>query len=85
MTWLGWIIIGGLAGWIGGAIMKEDGGLLKNIVVGVIGAVVGGWVFEQLGADGFGDAGWIWSLLVAVVGAVILIWVLRLLTGNKRA
>ncbi len=83
MTWLGWIIIGGLAGMIAKAIMKEEGGLLKNIIVGILGAVLGGWLFSLVGADGFGDASWIWSLLVAVVGAVVLIWVIRLVTGQK--
>ena len=83
MTWLGWIIIGGLAGMIAKAIMKEEGGLIKNIIVGILGALLGGWLFNTLGADGFGDAGWLWSLLVAVVGAVVLIWVIRLVTGKK--
>jgi len=42
MGWIGWIILGGHAGWVANMIMKEDGGLLKNIVLGVIGGVVGG-------------------------------------------
>lgn len=83
MTWLGWIIIGGLAGLIAKAIMKEEGGLIKNIIVGIFGAILGGWLFEAFGADGFGDASWVWSLIVAVVGAVILIWLIRLITGKK--
>jgi len=83
MTWLGWIVIGGLAGLIAKAIMKEEGGLVKNIIVGVLGALLGGWLFETFGADGFGDASWVWSLLVAVVGAIILIWLIRLVTGKK--
>ena len=83
MTWLGWIVIGGLAGLIAKSIMKEEGGLIKNIIVGILGALIGGWLFETFGADGFGDASWVWSLLVAVVGSVVLIWVLRLVTGKK--
>lgn len=83
MTWLGWIVIGGLAGWIGGAIMKENGGFFKNIIVGILGGVLGGWIFHLVGAKSVGEASWIWSLLVAVVGAVILIWVVRLVTGKK--
>lgn len=82
MSWLGWIVIGALAGWIGKAIMKEEGGLLKNIIVGILGAVLGGWLFNLVGADGFGDASWIWSLFVAVIGAVVLIWIVRLITGR---
>lgn len=83
MTWLGWIVIGGIAGWIASAIMKEEGGLLKSIIVGILGGVLGGWLFNLVGADGFGDAGWIWSLFVAVIGAVVLIWLVRLVTGKK--
>ncbi len=83
MGWIGWIVIGGLAGWIAKAIMKEEGGLLKNIIVGILGALLGGWLFDFFGADGFGDASWMWSLIVAVVGAVVLIWLLRLITGKK--
>ena len=83
MTWIGWIVIGGLAGWLAKMIMNEEGGLIKNIIVGILGALLGGWLFEQFGADGFGDAGWLWSLLVAVIGAVVLIWLIRLVTGKK--
>lgn len=83
MGFIGWIIIGALAGLIAKAIMKEEGGLLKNIILGIVGAVVGGWVFDLVGADGFGDAGWIWSLFVAVIGAVIVIWLVRLVTRKR--
>lgn len=83
MSFIGWIIIGALAGLIAKAIMKEEGGLLKNIILGIVGAVVGGWVFDLVGADGFGDASWIWSLFVAVIGAVIVIWLVRLVTRKR--
>lgn len=83
MDFIGWIIIGALAGLIAKAIMKEEGGLLKNIILGIVGAVVGGWVFDLVGADGFGDASWIWSLFVAVIGAVIVIWLVRLVTRKR--
>lgn len=84
MSIIGWIIIGALAGWIAKAIMKEEGGFIKNLIIGILGAIAGGWLFTRFGADGFGDAGWIWSLVVAVVGAVLLIWIGRLITGKKR-
>lgn len=83
MSWIGWIVIGALAGMIAKAIMKEEGGFLKNLVLGILGAVLGGWLFSIIGAAGFGDASWIWSLFVAVIGAVVLIWVVRLLTGSR--
>lgn len=79
---IGWIIIGGLAGWIASKIMGTDAqqGILGNIIVGVIGALIGGFVlfFIELG-----DAGFIVRLLTATVGAVILIWLLRLVTGRR--
>ncbi len=83
MDFIGWIIIGALAGLIAKAIMKEEGGLLKNIILGIVGAVVGGWVFDLVGADGCGDASWICSLFVAVIGAVIVIWLVRLVTRKR--
>lgn len=83
MSWIGWIVIGALAGMIAKAIMKEEGGFFKNLILGIFGAVLGGWLFEAFGKSGFGDASWIWSSFVAVIGAVILIWVVRLITGSR--
>lgn len=82
MSWIGWIIIGGLAGWIGNMIMKRDGSLFKNIVIGIFGAVIGGWLFSLIGADGFGDASWVWSLFVAVVGAVVVLGLVGFIQGG---
>ena len=83
MSWIGWIVIGALAGMIAKAIIKEEGGFFKNLILGIFGAVLGGWLFEAFGKSEFGDASWIWSLFVAVIGAVILIWVVRLITGSR--
>jgi uncharacterized membrane protein YeaQ/YmgE (transglycosylase-associated protein family) len=72
-----WIIFGALAGWIAGAITGSGKGLLTNIVVGVIGAFLGGWLFNQFG--GLGVTGFnLYSLLVAVVGAIVLLVIVRL-------
>ncbi|MBP7018609.1 GlsB/YeaQ/YmgE family stress response membrane protein [Candidatus Saccharibacteria bacterium] len=73
-----WLIFGALAGWIASKIMNTDGeqGAIANIVVGVIGAMIGGFVFSTLGGQdvtGFN----IYSLVVAVVGAVILLAILK--------
>ena len=73
-----WLIFGALAGWIASKIMNTDGeqGAVANIVVGVIGAMIGGFVFSTLGGQdvtGFN----IYSLVVAVVGAVILLAILK--------
>jgi uncharacterized membrane protein YeaQ/YmgE (transglycosylase-associated protein family) len=69
---IAWIIIGAIAGWLAGQIMRGGGfGLLGNIVVGIVGSVIGGWVF---GALGIGDAtNLLGSIVTAVVGAVILL------------
>jgi uncharacterized membrane protein YeaQ/YmgE (transglycosylase-associated protein family) len=72
---IGWIIIGIVAGWLAEKIMKRDHGLITNLVVGVVGAIIGGFLASTLlGLDvgGFN----IVTLLVAVVGAVILLAIL---------
>ena len=73
---LGFLVIGAIAGWLAGNLMKGGGfGLFGNIIVGVIGAVVGGWVFGFLGITA---SGFIGSLITAVVGACILLFVVGL-------
>jgi uncharacterized membrane protein YeaQ/YmgE (transglycosylase-associated protein family) len=72
-----WIIVGLIAGWAAGKIMKGRGyGVLADIVLGIVGGIIGGWV---VGLLGLGSGGFIWSILVAILGAVILIWITRLL------
>jgi len=72
-----WIVVGLIAGWAAGKIMKGGGyGVIADIVLGIVGAIIGGWVVGQLG---FGGGGLIWSILVAILGAVILIWITRLI------
>ena len=78
MGWIGWIVLGGLAGWVANMIMKEDGGLFKNIILGVIGGVIGGWVVELLGGSGVNGFN-IYSFVVAVLGALLLIWIVRMI------
>lgn len=75
---LTWIIIGGLAGWIASKIMKTDKsmGIFANIIVGVIGAFIGGFVFSLFGGAGFTGFN-IYSFLVALVGAVILLAIVK--------
>jgi len=77
-----WIIVGLIAGFITGKIMKGSGfGTLGDIVVGILGAIVGGFVMRLLG---FADAGGlIYTVIVAVIGAVLLTLLLRLVTGNR--
>jgi uncharacterized membrane protein YeaQ/YmgE (transglycosylase-associated protein family) len=81
---LGWIIIGGLAGWIASLIMHEPQGCLMDVVVGVVGAFIGGAVFNLLTGAGFSGFN-LWSLVVAVIGAVIFIVILRAIRGRPGA
>jgi uncharacterized membrane protein YeaQ/YmgE (transglycosylase-associated protein family) len=72
------ILIGLAAGWLAGQIVKGGGyGLVGDIIVGVIGAVIGGFLFQRSGA--FAGSGLLGSLIVATIGAVILLFVLRLI------
>jgi len=76
---ISWVIIGGLAGWIGSMITKdnEEMGFFKNVTVGIIGAFIGGFVFNIIG--GYGITGFnIWSLIVAVIGSVILLSIINM-------
>ncbi|RQT59773.1 GlsB/YeaQ/YmgE family stress response membrane protein [Burkholderia cepacia] len=72
-----WLIIGAIAGWLAGLLVKGGGfGLIVDIIVGIVGAVIGGWLAGLLGISI--GSGFIGSVIVAVVGAVILLFVIRL-------
>jgi uncharacterized membrane protein YeaQ/YmgE (transglycosylase-associated protein family) len=73
-----WLVIGLIAGWLAGVVMKGGGyGIVMDIVLGIVGAVVGGWIFSALGIGAGGGA--IGGIIVAFVGAVILVAVTRVL------
>jgi uncharacterized membrane protein YeaQ/YmgE (transglycosylase-associated protein family) len=74
--WLGYIIIGALAGFIASRIMKTREGLVLDIVLGVVGALVGGFLLSFVVDTAAG--GWWFTLFAAILGAVILLWGLRL-------
>jgi uncharacterized membrane protein YeaQ/YmgE (transglycosylase-associated protein family) len=81
---IAWIIIGIVAGWLTGKIMKGSGfGAIMDMVVGLIGALIGGFLSSHLGFGGVGDHGLIMSIVIAVIGAVLLTLLLRLVTGNR--
>lgn len=83
---IAWIVIGALAGWITGKLMKGSGfGFLMDMVVGLIGALVGGFISSSLGFGGVGQHGLIISIVIAVIGAVVLTLLLRLISGNRGA
>jgi uncharacterized membrane protein YeaQ/YmgE (transglycosylase-associated protein family) len=76
-----WIIVGLIAGWLAGKVMKGGGfGAGMDIVIGMVGAIIGGWVFGLLGI--FPGGGLIASIVVAFVGACLLLWLIRVI---KRA
>jgi len=73
MSILAWIILGLLAGFIGSKLVNKTGeGVVLDVVLGIVGAVVGGFVFNRFGASGVSGLN-VYSLLVAVVGAVLLL------------
>jgi len=81
MPLLWFLVVGLVAGWLAGVLVKGGGfGVIGDLVVGVIGAFLGGWLFSTLGASAGG--GLLGSIIVAVVGAVVLLFVVRLV---KRA
>ncbi len=71
------ILIGALAGWIGGKLIRGEGfGLIGNIVVGIVGAVLGGWIFEKAG---IAEANLLYEIAAAVVGSVVFLLLIGLL------
>ncbi len=79
---LWWIIVGLIAGWATGKIMRGSGyGVLGDIVLGIVGGLLGGWIMRMLGFTGQG--GMIYTILVAIAGAVILTAIFRLITGRS--
>ena len=79
---LAWIVLGGIAGWIASMIAKTNAsqGIFLNIIVGIVGAFIGGFAFNMFG--GAGVTGFnLYSLLVAIVGAVVLLYIVRMVRG----
>lgn len=85
LGFIAWIIIGGLAGWIASKFMNTDAqmGCLANVVVGVIGGLLGGYLMTLAGFDAAGG-GLIFSLITAVLGACLLLFILKLVMGRGR-
>ena len=80
MIW--WICVGLVAGWATGKILKGSGyGALADIVIGILGAIVGGFVMRAIGFSGSG--GFLYTVFVAVLGAMILVWLEHFFSGNR--
>jgi len=84
MGWLAWLIVGAIAGWLASIVMKTNSqqGLLMDIVVGIIGAFIGGFLFDQFGSTGVTGFD-VWSVFVAFIGAVVLLALIRMVTGRR--
>lgn len=79
MNIISWIIVGLIAGWATGKIMKGSGySFFLDIVLGIVGALIGGFIMRGLGFAGHG--GMIYTIIIAIIGAVILTWIFRLVT-----
>jgi len=74
---LGLIIVGAIAGWIASRLMNAGGDFFSDVGIGIVGAVLGGWIVSALGGPGFVGGFTLWTLLVAVLGAVVLILIIR--------
>lgn len=80
-TVIWWLIVGLIAGFLAGVVMRGDGfGIVGDIIAGIVGAFIGGWLFGLLGLSAGG--GVIGSIIVAFIGACILIAILRLISGG---
>jgi uncharacterized membrane protein YeaQ/YmgE (transglycosylase-associated protein family) len=80
-----WVIIGALAGWLGSKIMGTDArqGGVANVIVGVLGALIGGFLTRVLFGDSPGNNGFFASLLVALLGAVVVIGIYKAIAGPR--
>lgn len=79
---LGWLFIGAIIGWLASKIMHGKGGLIRNIILGVAGSVVGGWLADYVGIG----TGNVWSFtgfIIAIAGACVLIILSRLIIGKR--
>jgi uncharacterized membrane protein YeaQ/YmgE (transglycosylase-associated protein family) len=81
---IGWIVLGGLAGWLASKIMGTDPqqGIFMNIIVGIVGALIGGFIMRSLGqtdVTGFN----LWSFVVALLGSVVLLAIYRAVVARR--
>jgi uncharacterized membrane protein YeaQ/YmgE (transglycosylase-associated protein family) len=84
MSIIGWIVLGLIAGFIGSKIVNsESQGFWLDIVLGIVGAVVGGFLFSIFGASGVTGFN-IYSLIVAIIGSVVVLWLYHVLVGRRR-
>jgi uncharacterized membrane protein YeaQ/YmgE (transglycosylase-associated protein family) len=81
-----WIIVGIVAGALAKMVVPGEGpgGILGDLIIGIVGAFVGGFIFQMFGSAGAGGGtGWLWSILVAFIGSVVLLFVFRAVTTRR--
>jgi len=85
MDILTWIVVGVIAGFLAKAVVPGEGpgGVLGDLVIGVVGALIGGWIMHSFGRAGTTGSIDIWSIFVAFLGSVVLLFVMRALTGRR--
>jgi uncharacterized membrane protein YeaQ/YmgE (transglycosylase-associated protein family) len=77
---MGWLLVGLIAGWLAGKVSRGRGfGCVANVILGLVGAVLGGWIFTRLGIFG---GGILYSIAAATLGAVLLVTIARLFAGG---
>jgi len=83
MSIISWIILGLIAGFIGSKIVNKQGqGMLLDIALGIVGAIVGGVIFSFFGSTGITGLN-IWSMIVAIVGSVVVLWAYHVISGRR--
>lgn len=81
---ISWLVLGGLSGWIASIIMKKNAsmGILANIVVGVVGALIGGFIASLFGLGSVTGLN-IFSVLISIAGACLFLWLVRLISSKR--
>jgi uncharacterized membrane protein YeaQ/YmgE (transglycosylase-associated protein family) len=84
MSIIGWIILGLIAGYVGSKIVNKEGqGFWLNIALGIVGALVGGFLFELFGGSGVTGVN-IYSMIVAIIGSVVVLWLYNAISSRQR-
>lgn len=83
MSILAWIVVGIIAGFLAKTVLPGEGpgGIIGDLVIGVVGAMLGGWIMNSFGSAGASGIN-LWSIFVAFVGACVLLGIIRLVTGR---
>lgn len=85
MAIIGWIVLGLIAGVLAKLIMpgNQGGGIIVTMLLGIVGAVVGGFLFSAISGQGINESGWVMSLVIATVGALVVLFIWGLITGRR--